>query len=451
MLFDNMSIFSDNKHAMIIIIIAILFIGILNNNNKTNHHCTYDSENYTENFTSASSPVQQGQFLITDSTGNLSPYSLGSGNTLVSDSAGNINPIPTGTFNGIVNANGGLLATTGTFSGALNANGGLLATTGTFNGALNVGGNTKTSAAGISAGLGQINFTNNYQSTPNNGYASEISNDTNTFKSLMLVGNSSNTTSGKRNVGVWDNLTVNGNHSVTGSITTGANYSGTSIGDITANNGNGAAILRGGGGGNMAGHVNFYKADGTRKGYIGWDDGNNNIVMQAENGSPGYYTNGNFNVGGSVNTGNTVNKLGQVYIGNNSWATSLASLNYPVDNDTANFPSAIINANAPGSDQALMIVGNKSGGGVRKVKMWDQVDINGNLNVSGNLCVGGQCISVADILQIKKLTNGFQLKNQSKGWGWSLMANNPGSNYVASNWSNTVGGDKDFGDKFTLG
>ena len=107
---------------------------------------------------------------------------------------------------------------------------------------------------------------------------------------------------------------------------------------------------------------------------------------------------GNITASGSINSGNTVNKLGQVYIGNNSWISSLASLNYPVDNDATNFPSAIVNANAPGSDQALMIVGNKSAGGVRKIKMWDRVDvygdqsINGSLNVTGTTNVGSSGI-----------------------------------------------------------
>jgi hypothetical protein len=47
--------------------------------------------------------------------------------------------------------------------------------------------------------------------------------------------------------------------------------------------------------------------------------------------------------------------------------------------------AAIYNVGAAGSDQALMIVGNNSAGGVRRVKMWDQVTVNGNLDATGTI------------------------------------------------------------------
>jgi hypothetical protein len=50
--------------------------------------------------------------------------------------------------------------------------------------------------------------------------------------------------------------------------------------------------------------------------------------------------------------------------------------------DTANATSSEI-CNNTSNEQALMIVGNSSGGGKRKVKMWDEVTVNGDLNTTG--------------------------------------------------------------------
>ncbi len=69
-------------------------------------------------------------------------------------------------------------------------------------------------------------------------WRSEISNDVGDFKQLMLVGNKS---SGRRRVGIWDDLTVNGELNVTGEIKkngqpfagTMTNASSATIGGIT--------------------------------------------------------------------------------------------------------------------------------------------------------------------------------------------------------------------------
>lgn len=46
--------------------------------------------------------------------------------------------------------------------------------------------------------------------------------------------------------------------------------------------------------------------------------------------------------------------------------------------------AAIYNSNQ-GAYQALMLVGNNSGGGVRRVKVWDELTVNGNSYASGTL------------------------------------------------------------------
>jgi hypothetical protein len=51
-----------------------------------------------------------------------------------------------------------------------------------------------------------------------NATNSEISNDTGTYKKLMVIGNKS---SGTRKVGIWDHLDVHGNQGITGSLNVG--------------------------------------------------------------------------------------------------------------------------------------------------------------------------------------------------------------------------------------
>ncbi len=70
-----------------------------------------------------------------------------------------------------------------------------------------------------------LKFTNAFTGFPDNTtYGSEISNDINSYKTLMIVGNKS--AGGSRQVGIWDKLTVNGDLVVTGTIT-GSNASTT--------------------------------------------------------------------------------------------------------------------------------------------------------------------------------------------------------------------------------
>jgi hypothetical protein len=67
-----------------------------------------------------------------------------------------------------------------------------------------------------------LRFSTNWQNTPAAGtnYA-EISNDTGSYKTLMIIGNRSND-AGVRRVSVWDRLEVNGHLAVTGKVTAGS-------------------------------------------------------------------------------------------------------------------------------------------------------------------------------------------------------------------------------------
>jgi hypothetical protein len=126
----------------------------------------------------------------------------------------------------------------------------------------------------------------------------EISNDINSFKTLMIVGNKS--AGSVRKVGIWDQLDVHGNLNVDNSA--------------TAQNG-------------LFGNIKL------TKGWTGYPD---NKTDGAE-----------------------------------------------ISNDVAGF-------------KELMIVGNKSAGGSRKVGVWDK------LTVHGELCIDDVCINKNDLLNMKK-------------------------------------------------
>jgi hypothetical protein len=51
--------------------------------------------------------------------------------------------------------------------------------------------------------------------------------------------------------------------------------------------------------------------------------------------------------------------------------------------------AAIVNDNV--TYKALMVVGNSTAGGARRVGLWDDVAVHGGLSVDGNICAGGHC------------------------------------------------------------
>ena len=82
--------------------------------------------------------------------------------------------------------------------------------------------------------------------------------------------------------------------------------------------GSGFLTLYGGGAGNLGGLVGFYNSSGTRLGYVGWNDGLNNILLQCESTTTGYriFNNGatsaNLIVDGKVGIGTTGNLNGNL-------------------------------------------------------------------------------------------------------------------------------------------
>lgn len=74
-----------------------------------------------------------------------------------------------------------------------------------------ISGNSVTGNSIVSNGtakMGGINLTNNTWKDTANATTSEICNDTNSYKTLMIIGNSSG--GANRKVSIWDQLTVNG-------------------------------------------------------------------------------------------------------------------------------------------------------------------------------------------------------------------------------------------------
>jgi hypothetical protein len=78
-------------------------------------------------------------------------------------------------------------------------------------------------------------------------------------------------------------------------------------------------------------------------------------------------------------------------------------------------------ANDRGTYKKLMIVGNKSDGGVRKVGVWDHLQVHGSQNIDSNLAVGGNLT-----------VNG--INNKKKSWYWkegsAQLANGKGLHYL---------------------
>ena len=112
----------------------------------------YNNQNYEECVVEDFEQVSQGQIILSDPTGNLSTFNVGSGKTLVSDSSGNITTIQTGLFNDVT-SNNGITSVTGTFNGLLKANGGLTGTTATLSGPLNANGATLSGQLNANGGL----------------------------------------------------------------------------------------------------------------------------------------------------------------------------------------------------------------------------------------------------------------------------------------------------------
>jgi len=131
--------------------------------------------------------------------------------------------------------------------------------------------------------------------TDSNGNISMFDPSNNTFKSKGIISTGNINSSGK--ISADGDIVSKGKIQATGSISSnqGISSDGNIIAgnSLYADNNNGSVRISGGLGDNRAGHINFYKKDGARKGYIGWGAGGANydyIELNAEN-ADGYMIN----------------------------------------------------------------------------------------------------------------------------------------------------------------
>lgn len=214
-----------------------------------------------------------------------------------------------------------------------------------------------------------LRFTSMWSGFPDsNTNCAEISNDTSYRKALVLVGNKSAGQGGK--VAIWDRLDVNGLLYVKG------NMQLSQVLTPSAGGGRNGIIFPSdpGGGSSDAAWLKYYARSGEACTLeIGTsNDSNDNISLMAS---------GNVGIGTTnPNDKLDVNGWMRIMSGSNPIRFTSAWSGFPdqadnqaeICNDTTNYKS-------------LMIVGNKSGKQGRKVSIWDRLDVNGLLQVNGDL------------------------------------------------------------------
>lgn len=229
-----------------------------------------------------------------------------------------------------------------------------------------------------------LRITSNWTAFPDNTKNhAEICNDTTYHKALMIVGNQS---AGQgRKVSIYDRLDVYGLLYVNGSMEM------SKVLNATAGTGNNGIIFPsdpGGGSGDRA-WVKYYPISGEAC----------TLEIGTTNDSDDNIT---FNASGSVlikkyskpNYDNAIPKDKFEVLGNmrilgeknpirftDGWSSfTFQSPNYAeISNDTGYY-------------QSLMIAGNRSGGNLRRVKVYDDLDVSGSLNVARNLKVNGAIV-----------------------------------------------------------
>jgi hypothetical protein len=194
-----------------------------------------------------------------------------------------------------------------------------------------------------------IRFDKQYTAYPDSAIdKSEISNDTQKFKQLMITGNKSG--GGARTVGVWDNLNVSNNLNVANTINVNNNNNGVKYNAST----------------------DSLRAWGNSGGELGTQNGK--TAMQWNN-QGNVNVNGNFSAGAinqSVNLGNSEIKM-------------RGSTNYSAINNNGNF-----SLNDTTSSTALGTIGNPL----------VTIDPTGKLSASGSLCAQTKCLGPNDISNI---------------------------------------------------
>lgn len=233
-----------------------------------------------------------------------------------------------------------------------------------------------------------VRFTSEWTAFPDlTTNQAEICNDTTYHKALMIVGNQS---AGQgRKVAIWDRLDVAGLLYVNGSMQLSQAL------NVTAGSGSNKGIVfpndPGGGSGDSA-WIKYYPRSGeacTLEIGVSNDADDNISIMSA--GGTGI---------GTTAPNDSLDSYGYTRIMSNSnplrftsvWSgfTELSSKNAEISNDT-------------GTYKTLMIVGNRSAGQERKVSVWDRLDVNGSLKVTGNLAAKGAIIPGVGNCDVKGL------------------------------------------------
>jgi hypothetical protein len=210
---------------------------------------------------------------------------------------------------------------------------------------------------------------------------SEIANDTERFKKLMIVGNKS--AGGNRKVGVWDVLDVHGDLLTTGNMGV-----------------NGGTTL-------------------------------NNTTVKGNLSTNSFNATGNSTFGSSVTMNGPATMKDVVVTGNLDLKQGLqpsATNNIKISGNWSGFPDGATNRSEIANDterfKKLMIVGNKSAGGNRKVGVWDALDVYGDLTTTGNMgVVGGTTLSNTTV-KGNLTTNSFNATGNST-FGSSVTMNGP--------------------------
>lgn len=215
-----------------------------------------------------------------------------------------------------------------------------------------------------------LRFTSTWTNFPEQDVnRAEICNDTTYHKSLMIVGNRS---SGKeRKVAIWDRLDVNGLLYINGNMQVSQALT------PSAGNGNNGIIFPsdpGGGSGDSA-WIKYYPVEGEACTLeIGTSNDSNHNISFMPSGNVGI---------GTLSPADKLDVNGEVRFLSNSNPLRFTSSWDPSNNDLRSSNYAEI-CNDTSKYKSLIIIGNKSSGNERRVSVWDNLDVNGMLKVTGD-------------------------------------------------------------------
>jgi hypothetical protein len=236
-------------------------------------------------------------------------------------------------------------------------------------------------------------------------------------------------------------LDVTGDIRATGTITgTTFSTSGPNIGRVALQSGNSA----------NSGYVEWFRPNGTtRIGYMGWGAGGvNNLNINLENSANLVVTNGSVGIG-------TTTPVDTLDVAGNLRVNAFTGGN-PIrfTSGWTGFPGSATNhaeiANDIGTFKSLMIVGNRSNdAAIRRVSVWDRLDVNGDLNVVGtisgtlaNNIVGTTALNAGAVTtKLGSEVGAFAFRNKIINgdfdiWQRGVSFSNPVSNtFTADRWA----------------